>query len=151
MFERLPRPNFPLKICRFLGDTVTFPKLRGPCQNWGAVNSSRAQGPLTAQLLNVGEGPSILENWLLAPAPQFWKTAPPLKNGQLRGQKHLENAPNFFHSLQTNTKFTFCKKLSKSTNPALSSGPNYLLLLIWGCHHQLDDQHKEPMVNTKII
>ena len=23
-------------------------------------------------------------------APQFWEKAPPLKNGQFRGQKHLE-------------------------------------------------------------
>ena len=44
------------------------------------------------------------------PAPQFWEKAPPLKNGQFRGQKHLEQAPNFFHSFITYTKFTFCKK-----------------------------------------
>ena len=43
------------------------------------------------------------------------------------------------------------KKWSKLTNPALSSDPNNLLPLIGGCHHQLDDQYKEPMVNTKII
>ena len=43
------------------------------------------------------------------PAPQFWEKAPPLKNGQFRGQKHLEHAPQFFHSFITNTKFTFCK------------------------------------------
>ena len=73
---------FTLKIGCFLLNTVTFPKLRGPRQNWGAVNISRAQGPLRAQSLNVGEGPSILENWLSLPAPQFWKRAHHLKNGQ---------------------------------------------------------------------
>ena len=44
------------------------------------------------------------------PAPQFWEKAPPLKNGQFRGQKHLENVPTFFYSFITYTKFTFCKK-----------------------------------------
>ena len=43
------------------------------------------------------------------------------------------------------------KNWSKSANPFLGSGPNILLPLIWGSHHQLDDQYKEPMVNTKII
>ena len=45
------------------------------------------------------------------PGPQFWKTTTFLKNSQLRGQKHLENAPNFFYSLPTYTKFTYCKKI----------------------------------------
>ena len=89
---------------------------------------------------NWGPRPSILENWLAAhhdhgarcnaesiskaslfqnwgSGPQFWKTTTFLKNGQLRGQKHLENAPNFFYSLPTYTKFTFCKKI----------GPNRLI------------------------
>ena len=35
--------------------------------------------------------------------------------------------------------------------PVLSSDPNNLLPLKEGCHHQLDDQYKEPIVNTKII
>ena len=43
------------------------------------------------------------------------------------------------------------KKWVKSAIPARSSGPKNLLPLIWGRHHQLDDQYKEPMVNTKII
>ena len=29
-------------------------------------------------------------------APQFWEQAPPLKNSQFRGQKHLEYVPQFF-------------------------------------------------------
>ena len=89
---------------------------------------------------NWGPRPSILENWLAAhhdhgarcnaesiskaslfqnwgSGPQFWKTTTFLKNGQLRGQKHLENAPNFVYSLPTYTKFTFCKKI----------GPNRLI------------------------
>ena len=43
--------------------------------------------------------------------PHFWETAPPLKNGQIRGQKHLEQPPKFFCSSLTYTKFTFCKKI----------------------------------------
>ena len=89
---------------------------------------------------NWGPRPSILENWLAAhhdhgarcnaesiskaslfqnwgSGPQFWKTTTFLKNGQLRGQKHLENAPIFFYSLPLYTKFTFCKKI----------GPNRLI------------------------
>ena len=45
------------------------------------------------------------------PAPQFWKRAPPLKNDQFRGQKHLENAPKKFCTIRTYIKFTFCKKI----------------------------------------
>ena len=86
------------------------------------------------------------------PGPQFWKTTTFLKNGQLRGQKHLENAHKKILQLANIYKiYILQKNWSKSTNPALSSGPNISLPLIWGCHHQLDDQHKEPMVNTKII
>ena len=93
---------------------------------------------------------SFFQNW--GTVPQFWEKAPPLKNGQFWGQKRPENTPYFFHGFLTYTKFTFCKKKwSKSTNPVLSSDPNNLLPLIGGCHHQLDDQYKEPMVNTKII
>ena len=89
---------------------------------------------------NWGPRPSILENWLAAhhdhgarcnaesiskaslfqnwgSGPQFWKTTTFLKNGQLRGQKHLENAHKNFYSLPTYTKFTFCKKI----------GPNRLI------------------------
>ena len=43
------------------------------------------------------------------------------------------------------------KNWSKSTNPALNSGPNISLPLIWGSHHQLDDQYKEPKLNEEII
>ena len=82
------------------------------------------------------------------PAPQFWKKAPPLKNDQFRGQKHLENAPKIFYIYKI---YILQKNWSKSTNPALSSGPNISLPLIWGSHHQLDDQYKEPMNNTEII
>ena len=86
------------------------------------------------------------------PAPQFWKKALPLKNDQFRGQKHLENATSNFLQLLNIYKIYILQKIwSKSTNPALSSGPNISLPLIWGSHHQLDDQYKEPMDNTEII
>ena len=52
--------------------------------------------------------------------PRGPKKAPPLKNGQLNGQKRPENARNFFHSSPTYTKFTFCKKngLNRPFQPA---------------------------------
>ena len=88
----------------------------------------------------------------LRAGPQLWKTPPPPKNDQFRGQKHLEHASNFFSQLPNIYKiYILQKKWSKSTNPVLTSDPNNLLPLIGGCHHQLDDQYKEPMVNTKII
>ena len=54
------------------------------------------------------------------PAPQFWKKAPPLKNDQFRGQKHLENAPKKFYTIRTYIKFTFCKKIGPN-RPILPS------------------------------
>ena len=57
----------------------------------------------------------------------------------------------FLHHKNIYKIYILQKKWSKSTNPALSSGPNISLPLIWGSHHQLDDQYKEPMNNTEII
>ena len=37
---------------------------------------------------------------------------------------------------------------NKTIDPALSSGPQKILPVIWGHHHQVDDQHKEPMIDT---
>ena len=42
------------------------------------------------------------------------------------------------------------KKWVKTAIPARSSGPKNLLPLIWGRHHQLDDQYKEPMHYGKV-
>jgi len=75
--------------------------------------------------------------------PQFLEKAPPLKKMANLGGKNTWKMHQRF--------FTASEHWSKSTNPALSSGPNISLPLIWGSHHQLDDQYKEPMVNTEII
>ena len=124
---------------------------------------------------NWGASPSILENWLAvhhdhgsrcnaesinkASFFQNWGASPSiLENGHfpkkwpIKGAKTSGKYTNFFLQLANIYKiYILQKKWSKSTNPALSSGPNISLPLIWGSHHQLDDQYKEPMVNTKII
>ena len=43
------------------------------------------------------------------------------------------------------------KNWQKSVNSTLSTGEKKVPVGIWGCHHQLDNHHKLPMVNTKII
>ena len=81
-----------------------------------------------------------------------WKRTLPPKNGQFRGQKKTGALTKFFSQLPNIYKIYILQNIwSKSANPALCSGPNISLPLIWGSHHQLDDQYKEPMVNTKII
>ena len=124
---------------------------------------------------NWGPRPSILENWLAAHHDhgarcnaesiskaslfQNWGSGPSIlendhfpKKWPIKGAKTSGKCTNFFLQLANIYKiYILQKNWSKSTNPALSSGPNISLPLIWGHHHQLDDQHKEPMVNTKII
>ena len=55
------------------------------------------------------------------------------------------NLMDFFLQFNTYKIYILQQIWSKLTNPALSSGPNNLLPLIWGSHNQLDDQYKEPM------
>ena len=43
-------------------------------------------------------------------APQFWEQAPPLKNGQFRGQKHLEYVPEFCTASEHIQNLHFAKK-----------------------------------------
>ena len=76
--------------------------------------------------------------------PQFLEKAPPLKKMANLGGKNTWKMHQRF--------FTASEHWSKSTNPALSSGPNISLPPIYGVPTtQLDDQYKEPMVNTEII
>ena len=46
-------------------------------------------------------------------------------------------------------KYISRKNWSKTAIPALSSGPSNLQQSIWGRHHQLDDQHRNPDVKKK--
>ena len=86
-----------------------FPRIEGPAPHfWEKLTGSapRSEESARAKALVKLPFPKIE-----GPAPQFWEKAPPLKNGQFRGQKHLAHAPNFFHSFIIYTKFTFCKKI----------------------------------------
>ena len=86
-----------------------FPRIEGPAPHfWEKLTGSapRLEESARAKALVKLPFPKIE-----GPAPQFWEKAPPLKNGQFRGQKHLAHAPKFFHSFITYTKFTFCKKI----------------------------------------
>ena len=84
--------------------------------------------------------------------PSILGKGPSPKKRSILGAKTPRKCTKFFSRLPNIYKiYILQKKWSKSTNPVLSSDPNNLLPLIGGCHHQLDDQYKEPMVNTKII
>ena len=79
-------------------------------------------------------------------APSFWKMTPPESHGLYWGLKHSENGRNFFHASHIQKLHFAKKKWSKTTNPSLSSSLKKTLPRIWGHHHQLDDQHKEAMI-----
>ena len=58
--------------------------------------------------------------------------------------------PKFFLRLRdTHKKYILQKNWVKTAIPALSSGQNNLQVPIWGCHRQLDDQHRSPNTNNK--
>ena len=99
-------------------------------------------------MCNFGKGPSILGKGPLNPG----KRTPLPRKQPIFGVKTLGTSTKFFSQLPNIYKiYILQKNWSKSANQFLGSGPNILLPLIWGSHHQLDDQYKEPMVNTKVI
>ena len=55
----------------------------------------------------------------------------------------------FLRLHDTHKKYILQKKWTKTVNPALSSDSNILHPAIWGHHHQLDDQHRNPNINNK--
>ena len=60
--------------------------------------------------------------------------------------------PKFFPYLPHLYKIYILQKYwSETTNLTLSSGLKKTLPRIWGHHRQLDDQDKEPMIDTKIM
>ena len=86
--------------------------------------------------------------------PQFWKSDQPgtpcKKNVSFGGVKHKKSGPNnFFRQVHTYKKYILQKKWSKTVIPALSSGQKNLHPAIWGCHHQLDDLHRNPNANNR--
>ena len=95
-----------------------FPKLRVSPQFW---KTSRHPAMIKQRCNRQGNDKELLyQNW--GPALNSGKATPPERNRLFWGLKHSENSRMFFHTFLTYAKFTFCKKWSKTTNPALSSG-----------------------------
>ena len=87
---------------------------------------------------------------ILTFAPQFWHYTPSWKKRLLWRGKTQKRLPKFFLRLRdTYKKYILQKIWSKTAIPALSSGPSNLQQSIWGRHHQLDDQHRNPNMNDK--
>ena len=87
---------------------------------------------------------------ILTFAPPFWHLTPSWKKRLLWRGKIKKKSPKFFLRLRdTYKKYILQKNWSKTAIPALSSGPSNLQQSIWGRHHQLDDQHRNPNMNNK--
>ena len=87
---------------------------------------------------------------ILTFAPQFWHLTPSWKKRLLWRGKTQKKLPKFFWRLRdTYKKYILQKNWSKTAIPALSSGPSNLQQSIWGRHHQLDDQHRNPNISNK--
>ena len=86
--------------------------------------------------------------------PPPWKSGQPgtpyEKKTTLSGGKTKKKLPNVFLRLcDTHKKYILQKILVKTAIRALSSGQSNLQTPIWGCHRQLDDQHRGPNTNNK--
>ena len=82
--------------------------------------------------------------------PPPWKSGPLPKKTAVSGGKTKKKLPKFFFWLRdTYKKYILQKNWVKTAIPALSSGQNNLQVPIWGCHRQLDDQHRSPNTNNK--
>ena len=82
--------------------------------------------------------------------PPPWKSGPLPKKTAVSGGKTKKKLPTFFLRLwDTYKKYILQKNWSKTAIPALSSGSSNLQQSIWGRHHQLDDQHRNPNINNK--
>ena len=87
---------------------------------------------------------------ILTFAPPFWHLTPSWKKRLFWRGKIKKKSPKFFLRLRdTYKKYILQKNWSKTAIPALSSGPSNLQQSIWGRHHQLDDQHRNPNMNNK--
>ena len=91
---------------------------------------------------------------MLTPNSWKWHRIPgnltPSKKTAFSGGKTKKKLPKFFFWLRdTYKKYILQKNWVKTAIPALSSGQNNLQVPIWGCHRQLDDQHRSPNTNNK--
>ena len=86
-------------------------------------------------------------------APNFWKSGKsrtPYKKRLFSVGKRKQMLPKKILRLRdTYKKYILQKNWVKTAIPALSSGPSNLPESIWGRHHQLDDQHRNPNMNDK--
>ena len=82
--------------------------------------------------------------------PPPWKSGPLPKKTAVSGGKTKKKLPKFFLRLwDTYKKYILQKNWVKTIIPAHSSGQSNLHGSIWGCHRQLDDQHRNPNMNNK--
>ena len=81
------------------------------------------------------------------PSPEIWTLS---EKTAVSGGKTKKKLPKFFLRLwDTHKKYILQKNWVKTAIPALSSGQSNLQTSIWGCHRQLDDQHRSPNTNNK--
>ena len=84
------------------------------------------------------------------PAPHSDILAPFGKKRLVWGGKTQKKSAKIFLRLHDTHKMYILQKIwTKTVNPALSSGLNFFPPPIWGHHHQLDDQQRNPNMNNK--
>ena len=73
-----------------------------------------------------------------------------IKKQLFQGVKPKKKLPSVFLRLcDTHKKYILQKNSVKTAIRALSSGQSNLQTPIWGCHRQLDDQHRNTNMNDK--
>ena len=65
------------------------------------------------------------------------------------GKTQKKSAKKNLRLLDIHKMYILQKNWTKTVNPALSSGLNFLPPPIWGHHHQLDDQQRNPNMNNR--
>ena len=65
------------------------------------------------------------------------------------GKTQKKSAKKFLRLHDTYKMYILQKNWTKTVNPALSSGLNFFPPPIWGHHHQLDDQQRNPNMNNR--
>ena len=164
-------PNITLTLLNrvvFKGD-VTFSELRATFQNWSPASvmkplaiaaagatcfwgfSSWHTAIIKRRFNRQGNDKELL--FQMECRVSILEKRPPLKvTGYFRAKNTLKMTELFSTPSSHIYKIYILQKhWSKSTNPALSSGLKKTLPRTWGHYHQLDDQDKELMIETKII
>ena len=83
------------------------------------------------------------------PAPFSDILAPFGKNVSFGGVKLKKVCQKILRLHDTHNMYILQKNWTKTVNPALSSGLNFFPPPIWGHHHQLDDQQRNPNMNNR--